>query len=79
MREAFGVICTIACIIVVFISLLFGAAYGLVVWECNGMNAVTGLDTRVDGGVCYANVDGKWVPGKFVFGTAHEVRIKAKP
>ena len=67
------------CIIAGCFLLVFGAVLGLTLWECNGFGKATGLDTRVEGGSCYANVDGKWVPSKFVFGTAHEVRRKGTP
>jgi len=42
---------------------------------CTGLERATGIETRYDW-ACYAKVDGKWVPANYVWGDAHEMRVK---
>lgn len=44
--------------------------------DCRGFERGTGVETRWTWG-CYAQVDGQWVPKKYVFGEAAELRVKA--
>lgn len=43
--------------------------------DCRGFANGTGIETRWAWG-CYANVDGRWVPSKYVFGETNEIRVK---
>lgn len=46
--------------------------------DCSGFETATGTKTEYHGFTCYAQVQGQWVPKQYVFGDAHEVRLKAK-
>lgn len=60
--------------VVVFAG-LFAVIVGVDWLDCRGFARGTGIETRWEWG-CYASVDGKWVPKKYAFGDAHEVRVK---
>ena len=61
------------------IAVIFGGIFGLYAtvdyMACRGFAKGTGMETRWEWG-CYAKVDGKWVPKEFVFGNAHDLRVK---
>ena len=44
--------------------------------DCRGFRNGTGIETKWEWG-CYAKVGERWVPKKYVFGDANELRIKA--
>jgi hypothetical protein len=54
---------------------LFGIVVGADYLDCKGFHRGTGIETRWEWG-CYAKVNGQWVPKKYAFGDAHELRVK---
>jgi hypothetical protein len=46
-------------------------------FDCKGFAKGTGYQTKFEWG-CYANVNGKWMPQQYVYGSAHELRMKDK-
>jgi len=70
------------CGFVAMIAVLLGGVFAFAVivdkLDCGGFERATGIETRWEW-ACYAKVDGKWIPKKFVFGDANELRIKSKP
>lgn len=68
----------ICCFVVVW-TIIFGSLAGIFAGidyiSCRGFANGTGIETRWEWG-CYARMDGKWVPKEYVFGSAHEVRLK---
>ena len=65
---------------VVILAFTLGGVLGMVSFvdymTCRGF-ANTGYETRWEFG-CYAKVDGKWIPKDYVYGNAHEIRMKDK-
>lgn len=53
----------------------FAVSAGIDYLDCRGFQKGTGIETRYEWG-CYANVDGRWVPKAYAFGSANEFRIK---
>ncbi len=62
-------------VLVVFGLGVFSFAVGVDYLGCRGFGNGTGYQVKYEWG-CYANVNGRWVPSKFVFGEANELRIK---
>lgn len=65
-------------LIVITVAVLGGFATifgGIDYLSCRGFANGTGIETRYEWG-CYAKVNGKWVPKAYVFGSAHELRMK---
>lgn len=56
-------------------SVIGGLVVSIGVYQCHGLSRATGLETRWDGG-CYVHSGDRWVPSNYVFGDAHEMRIK---
>lgn len=65
------IIILFAVVVGIFFVLIVGVDY----LDCKGFKAGTGFETKWEWG-CYAKVDGKWIPKKYVFGDVNEVRIK---
>lgn len=64
----------VVCIVVVCVGLV-GVVCLVDYLSCIGFAQGTGIETRWSWG-CYANVGGEWVPSKYVFGQAHELRVR---
>jgi hypothetical protein len=62
-------------IIIGIATLVVGGMTTISYLQCYGLHRATGIEVRYDFG-CYAKVDNRWVPSQYVFGTAHELRIK---
>lgn len=66
--------------IVTFLA-VFWVAFGMFslsdAVNCWAFSNATGYETKWRL-TCYAKVDNKWVPKQYVFGNAHELRIKEK-
>lgn len=62
-------------VIVLFLGGVFAILATVDYLDCRGFGAATGMSTRWEWS-CYANVGDKWVPKKYVFGEANEVRVK---
>lgn len=73
--EIFGMV-LLLCAIVVAVAL--GTFFSVDAYQCHGMGRATGLETRWDG-ACFVHTKDGWVPSKFAFGDAHELRIKEQP
>ena len=61
-------------IVAAMLCLIFGIAIAGDAYSCAGFSKATGYETKYKGLACYAKVDGKYVPSKFVFGYAVELR-----
>ena len=66
------------CIIAGAMGLVCGALYVGDRIDCPGFAEGTGLQTRYQGLDCYVKLGDAWVPKKYVFGDAHELRIQKR-
>lgn len=64
--------------LIFFVVVIIGGGSALLIGvdylDCRGF-AETGYEVKWNWG-CYAKVDGKWLPKKYVFGEANEIRLK---
>ena len=67
--------------ILLMLAIIFATMGGVVYFcessSCTGFGRTTGYEVRYDW-ACYVKVDDKWMPKQYVFGDAHEVRMKNK-
>ena len=75
LRELLGVLGFFASAILLLSLMVAAGVTGVDYLNCSGLQTGTGIPTRWSWG-CYAQVNGRWVPSKYVFGDAHELRIK---
>lgn len=71
--EVFGLI--IGVFVAIFLP-LGGLFIGVDYYQCQGFGKATGHEVQYVGLECYAKLDGKFVPSKFVFGKSIELRAR---
>lgn len=77
MRDFMEIFVPLMLFLVVFILSIVALVATVDYLDCRGFETGTGIETKWAWG-CYANVGGQWVPKKYAFGDAHELRIKEK-
>lgn len=75
-KEFFAAMATIMVLLITFVSVIFGAAYFFERTACNSFGELYQIEVKyiLDG--CQVKIDGEFVPKHYVFGEAHEIRIK---
>lgn len=74
-REFLVMLSVIAGVFLVILGSTFSMMFGASYIDCRSFGQVTGHNVRYAWG-CYVEVDGKFVPREYVYGSAHELRHK---
>lgn len=77
MKEFFEVFFFVVVAVIIVIGGIAGIVGAVDYLDCVGFESATGTNTRWRF-ECYAEIDGKWVPKKYIFGDAYELRLKDK-